>query len=75
MGTNYITLTNYVWMVATGNVPVYMVNSNALPVTLISTTDQFNYFFTGWNYGFPLALTVGILWAIVKALRSPQFPS
>ena len=75
METNIVLVTNYVWMVTTGSVPVVVVNSNSLPVSLISSADQFNYFFTGWNYGFPLALTVGILWAIVKALRSPDFPS
>ena len=69
--TNFITITNMLWMVTTGTIPVSIQSYNE--------SQYFNessyMFISGFTDAFPLAILLATVWAILASLRRNIFPS
>jgi len=63
METNFINITNHVFVIST----------NAVPVTVESPNGVF-MFFNGFAFGFPFAVTLFAVWVIMAGLFAPKFP-
>lgn len=63
--TNFIIITNYALLLST----------NPLPVVVSAWETQTGMFIEGFSDAFPLALALGIVWAILASLRAGRFPT
>jgi hypothetical protein len=67
METNIITITNVVFVVSTNPVPVTLAG--------LDFNSASTLYMDGFNHGFPIAASVGLLWLVYRSLRTPHFPS